>query len=98
MTESMRYAIDETARRRAMQDAFNKAHGIVPKTIKKSVREVIQSLKTEEKDKKGKERLSLKTLEKQMHEAAAQLRFEDAARLRDKINRIKGELDNESNN
>ncbi len=98
VTESMRYAIDETARRRAMQDAFNKAHGIVPKTIKKSVREVIQSLKTEEKDKKGKERLSLKTLEKQMHEAAAQLRFEDAARLRDKINRIKGELDNESNN
>lgn len=94
VTEGMRKAIDETERRRKIQSDYNKKHNIVPKTVKKSVRDVIQALKTEsEQENKGKN--ALEVLERQMKEAASQLRFEDAARLRDKINRIKGEIENE---
>lgn len=96
VTEAMKSAIDETARRRTLQSEFNRAHGITPKTIKKSVRDVIQAVhKAEEKPEKNPAGL-LSRLEKEMKEAAAQLRFEEAARLRDKINRIKGELTDES--
>ncbi|MDP4132433.1 MAG: excinuclease ABC subunit UvrB [Bacillota bacterium] len=93
VTDSMKTAIDETERRRNIQSEFNKEHGITPKTIKKSVREVIEAVKpaedkpNEKPDNKG----MLKILEKEMLIAASQLRFEDAAKLRDRINRIKGE-------
>ncbi len=94
ITEGMKKAIDETERRRKIQSEYNEKHNIVPQTVKKSVRDVIQALKAEpEKENKGKN--ALEVLERQMKEAASQLRFEDAARLRDKINRIKGEIENE---
>jgi len=99
VTPSMRRALDETERRRAKQDAFNKAHGIVPKTIKKSVRELM-SLTPEGQgshDTGGKQltkpqRLELiAKLEKEMKEAAKMLEFELAATLRDQIIQLRGE-------
>ena len=92
ITPSMRRAIDETERRRAKQDTFNKEHGIVPKTVIKSVRDVIDL--SEEKDelhhsaknlsKKEKE-AAIAKLEKEMREASKRLEFEYAAVLRDRI-------------
>ena len=93
VTPSMRAAMDETARRRSIQDAYNKAHGIVPKTIVKSVRDLIEISKpTEEvRGKAGvkmtrveKER-EIARLEKAMREAARMMEFEYAAVLRDQI-------------
>ena len=98
ITPSMRRAIDETERRRAKQDAFNKAHGIVPKTIIKSVRDVIDL--SEDKDelphsaknlsKKEKE-AAIAKLEKEMKEASKRLEFEYAAVLRDRIIELRGQ-------
>ena len=98
ITPSMRRAIDETERRRAKQDAFNKAHGIVPKTIIKSVRDVIDL--SEGKDelphsaknlsKKEKE-AAIAKLEKEMKEASKRLEFEYAAVLRDRIIELRGQ-------
>ncbi len=100
ITESMDYAIQETARRRAIQMEFNEKHGIVPKTILKPIREVVHSHETKEmtaKYLKKKQKLSkkdtaayIKDLEKEMREAAAQLDFERAAELRDMIMELKG--------
>ena len=93
VTPSMRAAMDETARRRAIQDAYNQAHGIVPQTIVKSVRDLIEISKpTEEvRGKSGvkmtkveKER-EIARLEKAMREAARMMEFEYAAVLRDQI-------------
>ncbi|MDO5478647.1 MAG: excinuclease ABC subunit UvrB [Clostridia bacterium] len=97
ITDAMKYAIDETERRRKIQSDFNKEHGITPKTISKSVREVIKVLEKEEK-KKGKARSGkeiLEQLEAEMKEAASQLRFEDAAKIRDKLMRIRSEIEDE---
>ena len=98
ITPSMRRAIDETERRRAKQDAFNKEHGIVPKTVIKSVRDVIDL--SEEKDelprsaknlsKKEKE-AAIAKLEKEMREASKRLEFEYAAVLRDRIIELRGQ-------
>ena len=98
ITPSMRRAIDETERRRAKQDAFNQAHGIVPKTIIKSVRDVIDL--SEGKDelphsaknlsKKEKE-AAIAKLEKEMKEASKRLEFEYAAVLRDRIIELRGQ-------
>ena len=98
VTPSMRRAIDETERRRAKQDAFNQAHGIVPKTVIKSVRDVIDL--SEEKDelprsaknlsKKEKE-AAIAKLEKEMREASKRLEFEYAAVLRDRIIELRGQ-------
>ncbi len=98
MTDSMKKAIDETNRRRAIQEAYNKEHNIVPKTIIKAVSEVIHSkeskkatsdyLKKKSHSVKDKEKL-LATLEKEMKQAAKDLDFENAARLRDIILEIK---------
>jgi excinuclease ABC subunit B len=111
-TDSMRKAISETHRRRALQQQYNIDHGIDPQTIRKAVTDILASLRGTEgaptpgrrsrrhdrvrsdlaelpKDELG--RLIL-TLEEEMHEAAAELRFEYAARLRDEINDLKGEL------
>ena len=96
MTDSMRLAIDETKRRRAIQEAYNKEHGITPKTIKKAVRDAISIYKeTEEapkKPEKDPESMSRKELEaavkdvqKRMKQAAAELNFEEAALLRDQM-------------
>lgn len=103
ITDSMRKAISETERRRQLQDAYNKEHGITPKTIKKAVRELISISKKadsiayslekdpESMNKKELEKL-LKTLTKRMHTAAAELNFEEAARLRDQLISLKKEL------
>ena len=100
VTPSMQRAMDETQRRRSIQDAFNKAHGIVPKTVKKSVRELMV-LSAEEKPDYNDKELSQMTklqrmeaiagLEKQMKEAAKMLEFEVAAALRDQIIKLRGE-------
>ena len=99
ITPSMRRAIDETERRRTKQDAFNKAHGIVPKTVKKSVRELLEISKSADLS-RGPEDVQLTKqqrleriakLEKEMKEAAKMLEFELAAALRDQIIQLRGE-------
>ena len=103
MTDSMRNAIEETNRRRELQEAYNKEHGITPTTIKKAVRDLIAVSKavaeTEVKLKKDPESMSKKELknlisqlEKQMRQAAADLNFEQAAELRDKMIELKKNL------
>ena len=90
-------AITVTEERRAKQDAFNKAHGIVPKTIQKDIRDLLELSKpVEESRKKGKltaqERAAhIAQLEKAMKEAASRLEFELAAALRDQIIELKGQ-------
>ena len=101
ITPSMRAAIDETERRRSIQDAYNEEHGIVPKTIIKGVREILEISKTAEEDtlrahKKRKlteqERAAeITKLEKEMREASKMLEFEYAAVLRDRIIELRGE-------
>ena len=103
MTDSMRNAIEETNRRREIQEAYNEEHGITPTTIKKAVRDLIAVSKavaeTEVKLKKDPESMSKKELknlisqlEKQMRQAAADLNFEQAAELRDKMIELKKNL------
>ena len=100
MTDSMKKAISETERRRAIQIAYNEEHGITPQTIKKSVRDLISISKKvaaeELKMEKDPESMSekeleklIKDLEKQMKKAAAELNFEAAAELRDKLIELK---------
>ena len=97
ITPSMDRAITVTEERRAKQDAFNKSHGIVPKTIKKDIRDLLELSKpAEEAHKKGKltaqERAAhIAQLEKAMKEAASRLEFELAAALRDQIIELKGQ-------
>ena len=89
--------MDETERRRALQKAYNKAHGITPQSVKKEVNEKIdlteevasQTVDIREINRNEK---NIKLLEKQMKEAAAELDFEIAAALRDRIKKLKGEL------
>ena len=96
ISAAMDVAIKETERRRAIQDAYNKAHGITPESVKKSVRAVIEATKVAEEvsDYVGKSPLELtkkelteyvKKLEKEMKQAAADLQFERAAQLRDQL-------------
>ncbi len=102
ITGSMHRAISETNRRRQLQMDFNKAHGIVPTTIKKSVRDLIEATKVAEEGEKyytGKEKPNLMSVEelenliaklqKEMKQSAADLQFERAAELRDKIEELK---------
>ena len=101
ITPSMRAAMDETERRRGIQDAYNQEHGIVPKTIIKGIREVLEISKTAEGETirgRKKKKLSeqeraaeIAKLEKEMKEAAKMLEFEYAAVLRDRIIELKGE-------
>lgn len=104
MTDSMKKAISETERRRAIQEEYNKAHGITPTTIKKAIRDLIAVskavAKTEDKLKKDPESMNRKELtklisqvEKQMRAAAADLNFEQAAELRDKMIELKKNLE-----
>ena len=100
VTDSMRRAIEETERRRAIQEKYNEEHGITPQSIQKSVRELISISKKvaaeELRMEKDPESMSTKELEKlakdltkQMKKAAAELNFEAAAQLRDKLVEIK---------
>ena len=98
ITDAMRAAIDETKRRRGIQDAYNKAHGIVPKTIIKSVRDLIEisSPTAERKGRAGikmtkaEKEKEIVRLEKQMKEAARMMEYEYAAVLRDQIIELRG--------
>ena len=99
VTPSMRSAMDETERRRKLQDDFNRAHHIVPQTIRKGVREMVEISHTaEEASRLSKKKLSAREradtvarLEKEMKEASRMLEFEYAALLRDQIIALRGE-------
>jgi excinuclease ABC subunit B len=101
MTESLRYALEETNRRRSKQAAWNEAHGITPQSVKKHIGEAINSVFEQDyvtvapiKDSRvtdlvGKDlKSSIAELEKRMRAAAADLEFEEAGRLRDEIKRL----------
>lgn len=103
ITKSMEIAINETKRRREIQEAYNKKHGIVPKTIQKDIRDVIRAthaaeeqeaytpaVKLDKMTKKEREKL-IEQMEKEMKEAAKALNFERAAELRDLILELKSE-------
>lgn len=104
VTDSMKRAIQETQRRREVQEAYNEAHGITPQSIKKKVKDLIETTKIAEKQaeyKTDKARLKMSgaekqeliaTLEKEMREASRKLEFERAAKLRDMIVELKGSL------
>ena len=104
VTDSMRVALDETNRRREIQMKYNEAHGITPQTIKKAVRELISISKVIAKEEmqfeKDPESMNRKELEKligevqkKMQKAAADLNFEAAAELRDKMVELKQKLE-----
>ena len=116
MTDSMQRAIDETNRRRQVQQEYNAEHGIDPQTIRKAVTDILAMLRpdgdgtapTPGKDKRSRRRDKIRsdfaelppdelarlisTLEEEMREAAADLRFEYAARLRDEISDLRREM------
>ena len=100
ITDSMRYAIDETNRRRTIQNAYNEENGIIPTTIKKEIHMPIKNQDVENinalasKGKKSKKQLEMeiRDLEKQMREAAKNLDFEKAAEIRDIVLELKAEL------
>ena len=98
VTRSMEKAITETERRRAIQQKYNEEHGIIPKTIKKDIRDVIEISSKEQINQETKKKLGMSSKEKQelinkltaqMKEAAKMLEFEQAAFLRDKIAELK---------
>ena len=93
ITDSMKRAIDETNRRREIQKQYNDEHGIVPKTIVKSVGDVIAATTADDSPSNEKNiALVLSKLENEMRVAAEELRFEDAAKIRDRIKRLKKEV------
>ena len=100
ITESMQIAMEETGRRREIQEAYNEKHGIIPKTIEKSVRDLITISQKADPDQmkleKDLESMSRKELEKlaqkltkQMKKAAAELDFETAAQVRDQLMEVR---------
>ena len=102
ITPAMRAAMDETARRRQIQDAYNKAHGIVPKTIVKSIRDLIEISASPTPEHKGKGGVKMtrqelareiEKLEAQMRKAAHMMEYEYAAVLRDEIIRLRAEAE-----
>ena len=102
ITPAMRAAMDETARRRQIQDDYNKAHGIVPKTIVKSIRDLIEISASPTPEHKGKNGVKMtrqelareiEKLESQMRKAAHMMEYEYAAVLRDEIIRLRAEAE-----
>lgn len=98
MTDSMKHAIEETARRRTIQEEYNRVHDIVPKTINKEIRELISNVDTgkETKEKKATKKEKLNTIEKveaEMRLAAKNLDFERAMELRDILFEMKSEIE-----
>ncbi|MDE5586892.1 MAG: UvrB/UvrC motif-containing protein, partial [Bacilli bacterium] len=100
ITDSMQKAIDETRRRRGIQEAYNKEHGIVPKTIEKEIRDLISNI-DEESDKKSKKPTqqdkkellhTIETIEEEMKKAAKDLDFERAMELRDLLFEMKASI------
>ena len=96
ITDSMKAAIDETNRRREIQQKYNEDHGITPQTIKKAVRDLISISKAAaagdgelKKDPESMDAKELDKLAKKMRQAAAELNFEEAARLRDRMKEVK---------
>ena len=100
ITDSMRAAIDETNRRREIQQKYNEEHNITPQTIRKAVRDLISISKAAEADeddfRKEPESMNAKELDKlakelskKMRQAAAELNFEEAAKLRDRMKEVK---------
>ena len=97
-TGSIKEALKETNRRREKQIAWNKKNNILPKTIKKNVKDLLENIKIEDKNKLDNNRNNLKAyisdLKKEMYKEAESLNFEKAARLRDEISQLeKNELD-----
>ena len=109
VTDSMRHAINETQRRRAVQARHNEEHGIDPQTIRKKVSDILELLQSSDGPSVDRRRRELqpkapldlagddlerliRSLEEEMHEAATELRFEYAARLRDEVNELKRDL------
>ena len=100
MTDSMKYAIDETYRRRSIQEAYNNENGIIPKTVIKEIRppiknsddEISDIIKESKKATRSELQKRIKELEKQMKQAAHDFDFERAAELRDIIFEMKAEL------
>ena len=94
LTDSMEKAISETNRRRSIQEAYNEEHHIIPKTIKKSIRDSIKAIQTEnigveykfEKEEDIKE--TINKLTEEMLEYASKMEFEQAAEIRDKIKEL----------
>ena len=99
VTGSMQRAIDETNRRRKLQSEYNQKHGIIPRTIQKAVRDVIEATVPDAPADVAEVNTDelIEKLTAEMNRAAKELRFEDAAKIRDKIMRLNGE-DNEQNN
>ena len=96
ISEAMKYTINETARRRKIQDDYNKEHNIIPKTIVKDIKDVVSNSVDEEKQEttkmSKKEKLSLMlSIEEQMKEAAKNLDFERATELRDILFEMRSE-------
>jgi len=106
LTESMRRAIDETNRRRAIQEAYNREHGVVPESIVKSVYDITQRVRTAAETRaeygagvgipKDEAARMIRELEKQMRAAADALEFEKAALIRDQIYELRRQLEDES--
>ena len=101
ITRSMSATIEETARRRQIQSQYNKGHGIIPRTIKKDIRDNIETLKLAEEeeiygisetDNKDEIKENIEKLQAEMMEAATNLQFERAAQLRDKIKELEEKL------
>ncbi|MCJ0222852.1 excinuclease ABC subunit UvrB [Clostridioides difficile] len=102
ITDSMRNAIDETKRRRDIQNLYNEEHNIIPKTIQKNIRDSIEATKVAEEevvygisdtDDKDEIRANIDKLKSEMMEAAQNLQFERAAELRDKVKQLEEKLE-----
>lgn len=95
VTDSMKRAIEETERRRRIQMEYNRRHGITPKGIKKEIRTILKETPMVEEGERlpaGELKRVIEDLQREMRRAAKELRFEEAARIRDEIRRLKGDV------